>query len=70
MERPIGDKFKINGCVYVVVKDASTAWMHSCGKCVFCGASCASVVDVTGYCAREARKDKKSVHFEHFGVDW
>lgn len=70
MERPIGDKFKVNGCVYVVVEDASPDFVHSCGKCAFCGMSCGNIIDVTGICGDGARKDMKAVHFEHFGVDW
>lgn len=70
MERPIGDKFKLNGCVYVVVEDASPDFVYSCGKCAFRCVSCLNFIDVTGACNDGARKDMKSVHFEHFGVDW
>lgn len=70
MERPVGDKFKINGCVYVVVEDASSAWEHSCGACVARCSDCSSIIGVTGYCDGDTRSDRKSVHFEHFGVDF
>lgn len=70
MERPVGDKFKINGCVYVVVEDSSCDWEGACGKCAFGGHLCRDVEDVLGYCDTTLREDGKSVHFEHFGVDF
>lgn len=70
MERPVGDKFKINGCVYVVVEDKGDCWEYGCGKCAIGAHLCGSVLDVTGWCGPIERKDGKSVHFEHFGVDF
>lgn len=70
MERPIGDKFRYAGFTFVVVEDASTAWEDSCGKCVFSCDACSILIDVTGCCVDAARTDGKSVHFEHFGVDF
>lgn len=70
MERPVGDKFKLNGCVYVVVEDASLDFVHSCGRCAFSRVTCENIISVTGNCTDEGRRDRKAVHFEHFGVDW
>lgn len=70
MERPVGDKFKLVGCVFVVVEDVSVGWDNSCGKCAFHDISCLDVRHVTGICSGGVRKDMKSVHFEYFGVDW
>lgn len=70
MERPIGDKFKFMGCVYVVVKDASPDFEHSCGKCAFYRNLCLDDNGVLGDCEDRVRKDGKAVHFEYFGVDW
>lgn len=70
MERPIGDKFRCAGLTLVVVEDASTAWEDSCGKCVIRLGTCSVLVGVTGCCVDAARTDGKSVHFEHFGVDF
>ena len=68
MERPIGDKFKINGCVYVVVEDSAYDRGNACDECVFIGHFCGGARDVLGYCSSNCREDGKSVHFEHFGV--
>ena len=68
MERPVGDKFKINGCVYVVVEDVLGIGKNPCKKCAFPNKVCMSVVDIRGRCTRRARKDGMSVHFEYFGA--
>lgn len=70
MERPVGDKFKINGCVYVVVEDSWLEQSLPCKKCAFDGIACASVCDIRGRCVGDLREDGVSVHFEHFGVDF
>lgn len=70
MERPIGDKFKLNGCVYVVVKDDPAYLSYPCSKCVFNCVSCSDIRDIVGVCGSDLRKDGISVHFEYFGVDW
>lgn len=70
MERPVGDKFKINGCVYVVVEDAAPDFGDACGKCTF-SRGLFDCLDVgQGRCTAGMRKDMKNVHFEHFGVDF
>lgn len=70
MERPVGDKFKLNGCVYVVVKDDQAYVRYPCAKCAFRCVSCSDILDIVGVCGSARRKDGVSVHFEHFGVDW
>lgn len=70
MERPIGDKFKLNGCVYVVVEDTACSLGDLCANCAFNGGACTSITDVRGECTISSREDMKAVHFEHFGVDW
>ena len=70
MERPVDSTFRFRGCTLVVVEDASSAWGDSCGKCVCRGYDCSFLDEVTGYCTDGARRDGKSVHFEHFGVDF
>lgn len=70
MERPIGDKFKVNGCVYVVVEDVSPRWKDSCGACAFSNGFVQCLDAGQGNCTAGGRKDMKDVHFEHFGVDW
>ena len=68
MERPVGDKFKLNGCVYVVVADRSPNYDDSCSKCAFRDIACASIADIRGVCLDSARRDGRDVHFEQFGV--
>lgn len=70
MERPVGDKFRYKGCTLVVVEDASDTWEDSCGKCVIRSNGCSLIENVIGYCGAYVRMDGKSVHFEHFGVDF
>lgn len=70
MERPVGDKFKINGCVYVVVSDDARPGYFPCDVCAFSGVLCADYLDVRGRCDKNLRVDRTSVHFEHFGVDF
>jgi len=70
MERPVGDKFKINGCVYVVVEDSPEIQGDLCVGCAFKRPECGRIVGIRGRCVDRARSDGKSVHFEHFGVDF
>lgn len=70
MERPIGDKFKLNGCVYVVVEDVARPWGSGCTGCAFSADFCMGLVRIRGNCTMGSRRDMKDVHFEHFGVDW
>lgn len=70
MERQVGSKFKINGCVYVVVDDDVRPGCSPCAVCAFPGLLCMDLLDIRGRCHSALRKDKKSVHFEHFGVDF
>ena len=70
MERPIGDKFKLNGCVYVVVKDTRPVGEYNCKDCAFFSIACVVVTDVRGECLGVWRRDGLDVHFEHFGVDF
>lgn len=70
MEYAIGEKFKVNGCVYVVVKDESDYWKDCCGRCVLYGKCRPSLFHVFGECDGVLRSDGESVHFEHFGVDF
>lgn len=70
MERPVGDKFKINGCVYVVVEDDHGTLYGSCKLCAGCSCDCSMFTEVGGNCDEKLRSDRKSVHFEHFGVDF
>ena len=70
MERPVGDKFKLNGCVYVVVKVTINDVENPCGKCAFSGILCASLSDTIGECFASWRRDGINVHFEQFGVDF
>lgn len=70
MTRPVGSVFKYNSCAIVVVEDKKDTWEESCCKCVFHGKPCVNVVDVAGDCDSTLRRDKKTVHFEQYGVDW
>lgn len=70
MEYAIGEKIKVNGCVYVVVQDMTDEWEDSCGRCAMRGKLCVWYRDVFGECDCTLRSDGKSVHFEHFGVDF
>lgn len=70
MERPVGDKFKLNGCVYVVVEDVPRRWGSGCEECAFLADFCMRLMDIRGSCTIGSRTDMKDVHFEHFGVDF
>ena len=70
MERPVGDKFKINGCVYVVVEDNPEILGNPCVGCAFERIMCGRIIGIRGRCVDMARSDRKAVHFEHFGVDF
>lgn len=70
MERPVGDKFKINGCVYVVVEDETSDFKNACGKCAFSRGYLECLDANQGKCTAGMRKDMKNVHFEHFGVNF
>lgn len=70
MERQIGKPFKIYGVFYIAVEDkADGARCDRCAVSNFCGIS--GEKDVTfGPCLGYRRKDRKNVHFEHFGVNF
>ena len=70
MEYAVGEKIKVNGCVYVVVEDLTDRWDDSCARCVLRGSPCARYLKVFGECDCTVRSDRKSVHFEQFGVDF
>lgn len=63
MERPVGDKFKLNGCVYVVVRDAKHVGEYTCDECAFFSVACARFDDVRGKCLGASRRDGLDVHF-------
>ena len=70
MERPVGDVFRYHGIALVVVEDKSSEWEHSCGACVARCNDCSALIGTLGCCSSDTRRDGKSVHFEHFGVDF
>lgn len=70
MTRSIGSVFKYNGCAYVVVESRSDKWGDSCNECVLDVCNCTNLAGVFGECESTLRRDKKEVHFEHFGVNW
>lgn len=70
MERQIGDKFKLNGCVYVVVEDNRFALKYACEECAFSPEFCSRIIKIRGCCTENEREDMKNVHFEHFGVNF
>ena len=69
MERPVGDKFEVNGRVYVVVRDGGTEW--PCTECAMVNdCNCkTSVRSVTGECFGWKRRDRINVHFEGVADD-
>lgn len=70
MEHPIGKPFKVNGVFYIAVGDRDEG--SRCDRCAansFCGLS-GDVGATFGSCAPYRRKDRKSVRFEQFGVDF
>ena len=67
MERSIGEKFHYNGREIVVVEDATDSIYDGCCVCIGFGTNCKNLVDVSGYCSCDMRKDRKSVHFECSG---
>lgn len=70
MERPIGDKFKLNGCVYVVVEDTNSIVDRYCDACAFSAMFCTNIMGDRGECLDSRRSDLRNVHFEHFGVNF
>lgn len=68
MERPVGDKFKLNGCVYVVVEDNPNVRNELCCACAFPASYCKRILTIRGRCTAVTRSDGIDVHFEHFGV--
>lgn len=67
MERQLGDKFEVDGCVYEVVVDDPKRLVRGCEVCAFPSGYCSDITDVRGACTRLARNDGLNVHFVRLG---
>ena len=59
-ERKVGEVFEFEGHKLKVVADTDG---HKCPKCFFYSRDCSLIRDVTGYCLKEKRIDRKGVTF-------
>ena len=60
MERKIGETFEFEGHKLKVVADTDG---RKCPKCFFYSQDCSLIRDITGYCLKEKRIDRKGVTF-------
>lgn len=67
MERSVGEKFEIDGCVYEVVLDDPEHCGKACKMCAFTPENCGYLHDVRGYCTGIARDDGFDVHYVRLG---
>ena len=59
-ERKVGEVFEYEGHKLKVVADTDG---RKCPKCFFYSRDCSLIRDVTGYCLKEKRIDRKSITF-------